>query len=112
MARSKVPQYIRDAAAEGIRLKEEGYAGAGGKALREARAMARGEISDDKMIRANAWAKRHAVDLEGNKYNTDKRDPDFPGAGAVAHYLWGIDPTDPEPAWAWFERQVEKIRSE
>ena len=33
-------------------------------------------------------------------------------AGAVAHYLWGIDPTNPGPARRWLEREVERIREE
>jgi len=49
------------------------------------------------------------VDLEAAK-NNDPDDPEFPGAGAVAHYLWGIDPLDPGPARAWFDRQADKIR--
>lgn len=108
-----VPQYIRDAAARGLELRREGFGGDGltEGTIREARAMAGGEMTDDKVIRANAWAARHAVDLEA----VQNRDPDadgWPGNGAVAHYLWGIDPTDPDPARNWLEREVERIRAE
>jgi predicted ABC-type ATPase len=34
----------------------------------------------------------------------------FPGAGAVAFYLWGINPLDPSPAMQWFERQAERVK--
>jgi HK97 family phage prohead protease len=108
-----IPQYIRDAAERGLELNREGYGGDGltEGTLREARAMARGEMSDDKVVRANAWGARHAVDLDAPK-NTDPEHPEWPGAGAVAHYLWGIDPLDPGPARRWLEREVERIRDE
>lgn len=108
-----IPQYIQDAAARGLELNREGFGGDGltEGTLREARAMARGEMSDDKVVRANAWAARHEVDLEAPK-NRDPEHPEWPGAGAVAHYLWGIDPLDPGPARRWLEREVERIRDE
>lgn len=108
-----IPQYIQDAAARGLELNREGFGGDGltDQTLREARAMARGEMSDDKVVRASAWGARHAVDLEAPK-NSDPEHPDWPGAGAVAHYLWGIDPLDPGPALRWLEREVERIRDE
>lgn len=106
-----VPGYMADAADKGLRFRSEGFGGDGltGKTIREAREIAAGRMSDDKVIRANAWAARHAVDLD----TPANRDPDadgWPGAGAVAHYLWGIDPTDPEPARNWLEREAERIR--
>lgn len=108
-----VPQYIRDAAARGLELRAEGYGGDGlvERTIREARDMADGNISENKVIRANAWAARHAVDLAANQ-NTDPNNDGWPGAGAVAHYLWGIDPTNPEPARAWFERKSAAIAAD
>lgn len=108
-----IPQYIRSAAARGLELNREGYGGDGltEGTLREARAMARGEMSDDKVVRANAWAARHAVDLDAPK-NSDPDNDEWPGAGAVAHYLWGINPLNPEPARRWLERQAERIKDE
>ena len=108
-----IPQYIRDAAARGLELRREGFGGDGltDQTIREARLMADGEMSDDKVIRANAWAARHAVDLEAPS-NTNPEDDGWPGNGAVAHYLWGIDPLDPDPARNWLERETARIRSE
>ena len=108
-----IPQYIRTAAARGLELNREGYGGDGltEGTLREARAMARGEMSDDKVVRANAWAARHAVDLDAPK-NSDPDNDEWPGAGAVAHYLWGINPLNPEPARRWLEREAERIKGE
>ena len=100
------PKYISAAARTGLEYYADGRAGDGltDKTVREARDMAAGSVSDSKIVRANAWGKRHAVDLDAPK-NSDSTDPEFPGHGAVAHYLWGIDPLDPTPARKWFERQ-------
>lgn len=108
----KPPQYISDAAERGLGLLREGK---GGDGLTEgtkaaARKMAAGEISDEKIIKASAWGARHKVDLESPN-NSNPKDPDYPAAGAVAHFLWGINPLDPQPARDWFDRQSEKIQS-
>lgn len=107
------PDYIREAAARGLELNADGFGGDGltEGTLREARLMARGQISEDKVIRAAAWGARHAIDLQASK-NSDSGDDEWPGAGAVAHYLWGIDPLNPEPARAWFERKAEQVKDE
>ena len=105
-----VPDYIRAAAARGLELRAEGFGGDGltEQTIREARLMAQGEMTDSKARRANAWGARHAVDLEAPQ-NSDSGHPDWPGAGAVAHYLWGINPLNPGPARRWFERQAEAM---
>jgi hypothetical protein len=106
------PQYIRDAAERGLELLR---AGKGGDGLTEgtkaaARKMAAGEVSEEKIIKASAWGARHKVDLESPN-NSNPKDPDYPAAGAVAHFLWGINPLDPQPARDWFDRQSEKIQA-
>jgi HK97 family phage prohead protease len=108
-----VPVYIRDAASRGLELRAEGHGGDGltDGTIREAGDMADGQITEDKVVRANAWAARHAVDLDAPS-NTNTDDDGWPGAGAVAHYLWGIDPLDPEPARNWFERKAAEIQEE
>ena len=105
------PGYIRGAARKGLEYNRAGLGGDGltDQTIREARLMADGQVSDDKAIRTSAWAARHAVDLEAPQ-NRDPQDPGFPGSGAVAHYLWGIDPLDPVPARAWFDNQAKLIR--
>ena len=109
----EIPVYIRTAARKGLDYYGQGLAGEGlvDRTVREARDMARGQISEDKVVRSNAWAQRHAVDLQAPK-NSDASDDEFPGAGAVAHYLWGINPLNPQPARDWFERKSEAIKSE
>ena len=108
-----VPEYVQEAAKRGLKLYREGKGGKGltEGTLREARAMARGRMSEDKVIRANAWAARHKVDLQRPK-NNDPDNREWPGPGAVAHYLWGIDPLNPEPARKWLSKQAEKIKGE
>ena len=106
-----VPKYIADAAATGLAYRRDGLGGDGlaDSTITAARRMAAGTVSDQKIILANAWAARHAVDLDAPK-NSRRNDPGFPGPGAVAHYLWGIDPVNPAPARAWFARQAEKLQ--
>jgi len=106
-----VPQYIADAAAKGLQYRRDGRGGPGlaDSTITAARRMASGTVSDEKIILANAWAARHAVDLDAPK-NSRRSDPGFPGPGAVAHYLWGIDPINPAPARAWFARQAQKLQ--
>ena len=108
-----VPSYIREAARKGLDYYGQGLAGDGlvARTVREARDMAAGRISEDKVIRANAWGARHLVDLEAPQ-NSNPDNDGFPGAGAVAFYLWGINPLDPSPAMQWFERQAERVRQE
>ncbi|HEY7821916.1 MAG TPA: hypothetical protein VIG24_03735, partial [Acidimicrobiia bacterium] len=85
-----LPEYIRDAAAQGVEYHEEGLSGDGvvARTVSEARAMARGEVSDDKVVRASAWAARHRPDLEADGARPDE--DGYPTSGAVAHLLWGI----------------------
>jgi HK97 family phage prohead protease len=108
-----VPVYIRSAARKGLDYYGQGLAGDGlvDRTVREARDMARGDISEDKVIRTNAWGARHLVDLDATK-NSNPDDKEFPGAGAVAFYLWGINPLDPEPAMNWFMSKAEAIKAE
>ena len=109
--RATPPNYMQEAAARGLELRREGFAGDGvtEKTVREAREMADGNISDDKIIRAFAWSQRHAVDLRAPK-NNDPDHPEWPGAGAVAHYLWGINPLNPQPAIRFLERESNRLQ--
>ena len=108
-----VPAYVRNAARKGLDYYGQGLAGDGlvERTVREARDMARGDISEDKVIRANAWGARHLVDLDAPK-NSDPDNDEFPGAGAVAFYLWGINPLDAQPAMDWFMSKAEQIKEE
>ena len=108
-----LPAYIQEAAKRGLEYYGEGLGGDGlvERTIREAREMAAGNISEDKVIRANAWGQRHLVDLEAPK-NSNADDEEYPGPGAVAFYLWGINPLDPKPAMDWFSNKAEAIKNE
>jgi HK97 family phage prohead protease len=54
--------------------------------------MAAGRVSEDKWRRIAPWIARHLVDLDAPK-NNNPDDPDYPGAGLVAHLLWGSGPS-------------------
>lgn len=108
-----LPGYMRAAARQGVEWHEEGLSGDGivPATVRDARRMADGQITEDKVIRASAWAARHRVDLD--KAGARPGQEGFPTAGAVAHYLWGI-PTGERyaDAVAWFDRKSEQIKRE
>lgn len=107
------PQYIRDAAAQGVDFHEQGLSGDGvvGRTVSEARAMARGEVSEDKVIRAAAWAARHRGDLDADGARPGQ--DGYPSPGAVAHLLWGI-PTGARYADAveWFNRKSDQVKAD
>ena len=52
--------------------------------ITEARALARGSITEDKLRRMSAWIKRHRGDLQSEQVKDGKI-----SAGVVAHWLWG-----------------------
>jgi uncharacterized protein len=108
-----VPAYIQEAASQGLAYHAEGLSGSGvvERTLREARAMARGEVSGDKVVRASAWAARHRADLDAAGARPDQ--DGYPTPGAVAHLLWGI-PTGSRysDAVAWFDRKSEQVKAD
>ena len=87
------PAYMRAAARQGLRYYEEGKAGDGlvERTVREARAMAAGNVTADKWVRIAAWIARHMGDLDAPAARPDS--PDYPSAGVVAHLLWGSGPS-------------------
>jgi uncharacterized protein len=89
----EAPAYMRAAARRGLEYYEQGLAGDGVTpgTIREARAMARGEVSDDKWVRIAAWIARHLVDLDAP--DADPSADNYPSAGVVAHLLWGSGPS-------------------
>jgi len=105
-----VPDYVSTAAERGLEWHAEGKSGDGvtDQTLREARDMAGGSVSEDKVRRMGPWFRRHRPDMDAPK--NDPANEDFPGAGAVAWALWG-GPTsgDIMRAAEWAEAKVEQL---
>ena len=93
-----VPEYVRTAARKGLQFAADGLAGDGlqPETITEARDLAAGRVETDKLIRLAAWIRRHRGDWEGVPQNSDRNNADFPGPGAVAGFLWGVETTDPD----------------
>src|SRR6056297_1335106 len=83
------PAYMRASARRGLEWHREGLSGDGlvDTTIREARAMAEGNVTADKWVRLRAWIARHLVDMDAPQ-NTPGNDA-YPGPGAVAMALWG-----------------------
>ena len=99
-AQVDVPAYIQSAADKGLAYYAEGLGGDGlvEQTISDARDLAGGSVSDEKARRMIAWIARHRVDWEGVPQNSDESNENYPGPGAVAALLWGVDPTQPDGA--------------
>lgn len=108
------PAYMRAAARQGLRYHEEGLSGDGlrPQTVREARAMAEGNVSADKWVRIAAWIARHLGDLDAPAANPNN--DDYPSAGVVAHLLWGSGPSKARArrALEYAERIVARLEEE
>lgn len=93
-----VPNYVQSAARKGLEWHDEGLSGDGlqSATVREAEELAANRITSDKLVRLAAWIRRHRGDWEGVPQNSSRDDEKFPGPGAVAAFLWGVDTTDPD----------------
>lgn len=108
-----VPDYVSDAARRGLEWHAEGKSGDGvtDQTIREAREMAAGEVSEDKLRRMGPWFQRHRPDMDAPKNKPSSKE--FPGAGAVAWALWG-GPTsgDIMRTADWVEAKVAQLDRE
>ena len=112
-----VPEYVREAAKKGLEYYDQGRGGDGlqPETIREARDLAEGRVESDKLTRMAAWIRRHRGDWEGVPQNSDAGDRDFPGPGAVAGYLWGVEVTEAGAAdrvLSWADRLVASEETE
>ena len=108
------PSYMRASARRGLEWHREGLSGPGlvDRTIREARAMAEGNVTADKWVRIRAWIARHLVDMDAPQ-NTPGDDA-YPGPGAVAMALWGGGGSkrSAERALAYAEGVVARIEEE
>ncbi|MGA1707023.1 MAG: HK97 family phage prohead protease, partial [Candidatus Nanopelagicaceae bacterium] len=108
-----VPQFIRDNAARGLEYLREGFGGDGltEGTKREAREMAAGRVSENKVRKMAPWFSRHKVDGQAPK-NRDESHPEYPGEGLVAWLLWGGDSNFSDRAQNWAQRKIDALDAE
>jgi HK97 family phage prohead protease len=108
-----VPKFIRDNAQRGLDYLAEGFGGDGltDATKREAREMAAGRISDNKVRKMAPWFARHKVDGQAPK-NSNPDNSEYPGAGLVAWLLWGGNANFDDAAQDWAQRQIDKLDNE
>ena len=108
-----VPSYIQKNAQRGLDLLEFAGDGLTDKTKREARDMANGKISDNKVVRMAAWFARHEGDLDSDRADAYlSGDSDRPTAGQVAWLLWGgdISKSNKMRAANWATKEAEKVK--
>ena len=109
----KVPDYVAQSAQRGLDWHAEGKSGDGvtDKTIAEARAMAGGNVSEDKLRRMNPWFQRHRPDMDAPKNKSGNEN--FPGAGAVAWALWGGQTSgDIMRTAKWAQGEVDRLDRE
>ena len=108
------PVFMRAAARRGLKFHEEGESGDGllPQTVEDARKMVSGQISEEKWRKIGPWIARHLVDLDAPKHR-NPTDPQYPGAGLVAHLLWGSGPSKSQAqrAQAYAERVVARFEN-
>jgi HK97 family phage prohead protease len=107
------PAFIQQNAERGLKYLQEGYGGDGltDATKREAREMAAGRISENKVRKMAPWFARHKVDGQAPK-NSNPSDPQYPGAGLVAWLLWGGDSDFSDRAQNWAQRKIDALDAE
>ncbi len=107
------PSFVRENAARGLKYLEEGFGGDGltDATKREARDMAAGRISENKVRKMAPWFARHKVDGQAPK-NSDPSHAEYPGAGLVAWLLWGGDSNFSGRAQDWAQRKIDALDAE
>jgi HK97 family phage prohead protease len=110
----EAPAYMRASARRGLEWYSEGLGGDGlvDRTIRQARAMAQGDVSADKWVRIAAWIARHIGDLDSPDANPNSEN--FPSPGVVAMALWGGGTTkrSAQRAQAYAEGVVTRLEAE
>ncbi len=106
-AKIAAPPWLSANARRGLEWHADGRSGDGvtAQTVREARAMAAGQVSPDKAMRMAAWFARHMPDLDAPAAQPGH--DDYPSPGVVAHALWGGgSKSASERAAAWARAQA------
>jgi HK97 family phage prohead protease len=108
-----LPSFIQENAKRGLEYLAEGYGGDGltEGTKREAREMAAGNITENKIRKMAPWFARHEVDGQAPK-NSNPSDSEYPGAGLVAWLLWGGDSDFSDRAQNWAQRKIDALDAE
>lgn len=108
-----VPSFIKKNAQRGLDYLSEGFGGDGltDATKREAREMAAGRISENKVRKMAPWFARHKADGDAPK-NSNPSDPQYPGPGLVAWLLWGGNANFDDAAQNWAQRQIDSLNNE
>ena len=108
-----VPAFIRENAQRGLDYLKEGFGGDGltEGTKREAREIAAGRVSENKVRKMAPWFARHQVDGQAPK-NNNPSDAQYPGAGLVAWLLWGGDSNFSDRAQNWAQRKIDALDAE
>lgn len=106
-----VPDFVSANAKRGLDLLEFAGGGLRDRTVREAREMARGSVTPDKVMRMAAWFARHLVDLDSPRakaYLSGERERPTPGQ--VAWLLWGGSlGSDKLRAKEWADRKRDQL---
>ena len=108
-----VPSFIRANAERGLKYLNEGFGGDGltDGTKREARELAAGRVTENKVRKMAPWFARHKVDGQAPK-NKDSSNSEYPGAGLVAWLLWGGDSDFSDTAQNWAQRKIDALDAE
>ena len=108
-----VPDYVQANAQRGLDNLDLAGDGLVDATISEARQLARGSITEEKLRKLSAWIKRHRGDLQSEQV----KDGEI-SAGVVAHWLWGSGSADisvgsmlkgADRTIAWADREIEKL---
>lgn len=105
-----VPDWMRANARRGLAWVTDGKGGQGLQpaTIREARSLADGTASNQKIRRMAAWFSRHMVDLDAPAATPGA--DGYPSPGVVAHALWGGgSKTSSQRAMTWAEERVKEM---
>jgi len=109
-----VPSYISANAQRALDNIDRKGGGVTDKTLRETRALARGEASENKIMRMAAWFARHKSDLQSSRANAYLNGDGPMTAGQWAWLAWGGDITSSNRmrAMEWAERKRDQLQKE